>query len=632
MACGLKGPGTIMKYKSDNTSGSTEQLPDEFQWSLKAWSKLLAVVPQSERRGSIGLFSLILSVALIETIGVGSILPFVAVAANPSSLHKGFLGTLYSVSGFSNENRFLLLLGITVLLIIVIGNALRALATWHTHRFSQLTGHALAVTLLRAYLFRSYEYFLTRHSADLGKNILHEVHQVVNGVVFPVMSALSRIVMAVLIVALLFITDPGLTIVVILTLGSAYGVMYLLTRPLQMHLGEKHVTSNQDRYYIASEVFAGIKDIKLKGLEEISIRRYSAPSLTYSHGIALSMSLSQVPRFFLETIAFGGVIAMILYLLLVRGGITDVLPLVSLYVFAGYRLLPALQEIFSSVTRIRFSWPSLELVYRDLNVDAQSRASLPSLTPLPFTKAIHLDHVSYKYPLGDREVFRDVSLEIPHGARIGFIGSTGSGKSTAVDLILGLLRPAEGRIFIDDTPLDNEKSIRRWQACIGYVPQHIFLADDTISANIAFGAEGKEIDHTAVERAAQMAQLHEFIVKELPEGYGTTVGERGIRLSGGQRQRLGLARALYGNPSVLVLDEATSALDNETELQVMDALERIGREVTIILIAHRLSTLKGADFIFRIENGAVVSVGSRDHPSMTEKSGNEFNATLYSAR
>jgi ABC-type multidrug transport system fused ATPase/permease subunit len=556
------------------------------------------------------LFILMVLVAFIETLGVGTILPFVAVAANPTALDKvGPLGAVYRWSGAESENQFLLLLGSTVLLVVVAGNALKALSTWLTHRFSQMAGHALAIQLFSSYLARPYEYFLTRHSADLGTNILQEVHQVVNGVVFPAMSALSRLITVVLLVALLFVADPWLTLSAIISLGGAYGIIYALTRTLQARLGNKHIAADHGRYYIASEVFSGVKDIKLRGLEAMSIERFAVPSLSYARGLALSMMLSQTPRFFVEVVAFGGVIAILLYLLTARDGIADVLPLVSLYVFAGYRLLPALQEIFSSATRIRFSWPSLVLIHQEM-ADAPTPAVRTFVcAALPFTYAIRLEKVSYRYPFGEREVLTDVSLDIPHGARVGFIGPTGSGKSTTVDLILGLLRPMEGRILIDDTPLTDEETIRRWQARIGYVAQHIFLADDTIAANIAFGQRVGEIDRAEVERAARMAQFHDFIVNALPEGYETQIGERGVRLSGGERQRLGLARALYGNPAVLVLDEAMSALDDETEAMVMKVLDAIGRDVTIIAIAHRISTIRRSDLIFRMEEGRLAASG-----------------------
>jgi ATP-binding cassette, subfamily B, bacterial PglK len=579
-----------------------------------AVGKLQFILPPPQKREALRLLASMVLVSIIESLGVGSILPFVAVAANPAVLNgAGPLAAFYKYVGSTDPNTFLLLLGAGVLTVLVVGNLLRGISTWQTHRFSQMCGHALAARLITSYLARPYEYFLTRHSADLGKNILHEVHQVVNGVLFPAISGVSRAITALLIIGLLLFADPVLTLAAIASIGGAYFAIYMVSRALQSRLGERHVTSNNSRYYVASEIFSGIKDVKLGALESICLDRYLTPSAIYARGLALSMTLSQTPRFLLEAVAFGGALSMLLYLLVSRGSIAGAIPLVSLYVFAGYRLLPALQEIFYSATRLRFSLASLNELYRDL---ADAPCTLPEAlrpVPLAFRRVLRLEHVTYVYPQSERRVLDDVSLEIPRGARVAFIGPTGSGKSTTVDVILGLLRPSAGRVLVDDICLSDDEALRRWQCCIGYVPQHIFLADDTIAANIAFGQAPDKVDYAAVERAARMAQLHEFITNDLDGGYQAAVGERGIRLSGGQRQRLGLARALYGNPSVLVLDEATSALDNETEAQVMNALAAIGPEVTIIAIAHRLSTIREFDLVFRMDGGTV-ALAERGEP------------------
>jgi ABC-type multidrug transport system fused ATPase/permease subunit len=551
------------------------------------------------------------AVALLETIGVGTIVPFMMVVANPSVLHEdNWVGRIYAWSAIGSDDRFLFLLGLAVLFVLVGGNALKATGTWSIHRFSQMAGYAIALQLFRTYLARPYEYFLTRHSADLGKNILTEVQQVVSGVLWPGLSALSRAIAVLLLIALLLVADPLLTLAAVLTLSGAYALIYVGTRRYLLRIGQKQVAANRARYYVASEVFSGVKEVKLKGLEDVSAERLSGPSLQFARHLAVSHTLSQAPRYVLEVIAFGGILLIILFLLAERKGLSEALPLVSLYAFAGYRMLPALQEVFNGVTRMRFSWATLELVRQEMM--SPVAPALPFVAPLPFERAIRLENVSYRYPLGDAPALVNIYLEIPRGARVGFIGPTGSGKSTAIDVILGLLRPSNGRVMIDGIALDSEELIRSWQARIGYVPQHIFLADDTVAANIAFGEVAGRMNHAAVERAARMAQLHDFVTNELPRGYDTPVGERGIRLSGGQRQRLGLARALYGNPAVLVLDEATSALDNETEAAVIQALDELRAGCTVIMIAHRLTTVRCCDFLVRMEDGRVTASGTPD--------------------
>jgi ABC-type multidrug transport system fused ATPase/permease subunit len=300
---------------------------------------------------------------------------------------------------------------------------------------------------------------------------------------------------------------------------------------------------------------------------------------------------------------------LLLVLLKKEGGeLANVLPLIALYAFVGMRLMPALQQVFGAFAKLRFGQPALEALHRDLVEAEQAGAPLTAGVRtethkvLPLKESIALDGIVYTYPQADKPALNNLSLTISARSTVGFVGSTGAGKTTAVDLILGLLEPQQGHLKIDGQPV-NGKALRAWQRNIGYVPQSIFLTDDTVAANIAFGVPLSKIDQIAVERAARIAELHDFVINEMPKGYGTLVGERGVRLSGGQRQRIGIARALYHDPEVLVLDEATSALDNLTEKAVMDAVHNLGHRKTIIIIAHRISTVKECDSIFLLENG-----------------------------
>jgi ABC-type bacteriocin/lantibiotic exporter with double-glycine peptidase domain len=548
--------------------------------------------------------------ALLETIGVASIVPFMMVVANPKVLHEqGWLGDLYAYSGMQSDNRFLVLLGLAVFAVMLVSNVVKALTTWFTQRFTYRVGHNISLELYRSYLDRPYEYFLSRHTSDLGKNVLSEVDQVLVGVIQPGVVAISRTFVATLICLLLLITNPLLALVVVVVLGGAYALLYTAIRTHLSRIGTDRVAANRERYHVASESFSGIKEVKLKSLEDAYGRRFLSPSERYAVHQAASQSIAALPRYGMEVIAFGGILTIVIYLLAVEKGVQHALPLIALYAFAGYRIMPTLQEIFASVARIRFSMPALDVLYKDIQNIAPPERRERHPAPLPFTSSIRMDRVTFSYPSSVKPVLRDISIEIRRGTRVGFVGPTGSGKSTAVDLILGLLRPTEGQVLVDGEPLASSETIRRWQSLVGYVPQHIFLADDTVAANIAFG---EELDGEKVEKAARMAQLHDFIVAELPQGYDTRIGERGIRLSGGQRQRLGLARALYGNPSVLVLDEATSALDTATEDAVMSALDGLDSGCTIIIIAHRLSTIRKCDVNFKFENGALIGTVSSE--------------------
>lgn len=576
--------------------------------------KIMDILPASQKRQVGWLLAMSTLTALLETAGVVSIVPFMMVVSNPQILHQnGWLSHLYAASGVDHENYFLFLLGAITFTILVAGNGFKALNSWLINRFTFRTGHEISMRLIRSYLAQPYEYFLTHHSAELGKNILAEVQQVTGGVLRPGMTALTRLVIAVFLATLLLLADPLLALTVVIVLGGGYGVIYGATRVYLARSGQERVAVNRERYHVTAEAFAGAKEMKLKGLENAYAARFEKPSLRFARIQSVNQALSELPRYGLEVIAFGGILIIVLYLLVVHEGLGNALPMIALYAFAGYRMLPTLQEVFAGFAKMRFGKPALDLLHKDMmgKAGAVPPPAQP-VEPLPFLDCIHLDRVNYGYPSGDRSVLHDVSIEIRRGMRVAFIGPTGSGKSTIVDLILGLLLPSSGWVIVDGTPLRDPSTIRRWQRQIGYVPQHIFLADDTISANIAFGQAPGTADSTAVEKAARMAQLHDFIVSELPQGYDTKIGERGVRLSGGQRQRLGLARALYGDPQVLVLDEATSALDNDTEAAVMDALGGLGSDKTIIMIAHRLSTVRRCDVLFKLKSGRIVASGTHE--------------------
>ena len=324
----------------------------------------------------------------------------------------------------------------------------------------------------------------------------------------------------------------------------------------------------------------------------------------------------------MEAIAFGGILLVVLYYIKQSGTFTDVLPLIALYAFAGYRLMPALQLIYSNFTYLRSVGPSLDAMYDDLN-SLDSFSSQHDQGILPLNKAINLNHISYHYPNSSKTALKDISLNIPAYTTVGLVGATGSGKTTTVDIILGLLKVQQGTLEVDGKVIDKH-NLRAWQKSIGYVPQHIYLADNTVAANIAFGINPEDINQAAVERAAKIANLHEFVINELSLQYQTTLGERGIRLSGGQRQRIGIARALYHNPKILILDEATSALDNLTEKVVMEAVYRLSNKITIILIAHRLSTVKLCDNIYLLEMGKLKEQGTFEKLT---KSSNLFQET-----
>ena len=583
---------------------------------IDIYHKINKLLTSREKRNVVFLFLLNIVMGISEVIGVASVMPFIAVVANPNIIKSNvYLNYLYNTLKFSNPQNFLILIGILSFLIVVISLAIKALAHWGISRFSYMRNYTLSYRLLKRYLSQPYTWFLNRHSADLGKTLLAEVGQVINGTLIPAMNLIAYSIVALLLIALVIIVDPFVAIGTLSVLGGAYSIIYIKFRKYLVLIGKYRVKANQERFKIVQEALGGIKDIKVLGKEEGYLKSFKKPSQDFARMQASNQIISIIPQFILQGIAFGGIIAIIVIILTINNGKLDVvLPMIGLYAFAGMRLLPALQNIYSSLSRLKFGKAALDLLYKDMIELGKIMPDKTNLYPpqqnhkIEIKRNIELRNISYCYPGTKEYALFNLNLKINMGTKVAFVGSTGAGKTTAVDLILGLLEPTKGKLLVDDVAI-KMGLVRSWQKCIGYVPQYIFLTDDSIAANIAFGIAPEKVDMEAVERAAIIANLHEFIINSLPNGYKSKIGERGVRLSGGQRQRIGIARALYYDPEVLVLDEATSSLDNLTEQSVMKAVHNIGNQKLIIIVAHRLSTVENCDMIYFFENGNIRSTG-----------------------
>ena len=377
---------------------------------------------------------------------------------------------------------------------------------------------------------------------------------------------------------------------------------------LLVTLGKERVEANRQRFQVLNEAFNTIKEIKLGNFEKVFSQRFSDAAKIYATREVSAQSFSNLPRYVVEALAFGVLLSVILILILRDNEFNTMLPLITLYALAAYRLLPALQQVYASLSQLKYAAPAIEAIQKDLVVTKHVIEQISS-HDLQFDKFIQFRDVTFRYPSSGSSSLEGLNLIIPACSNVGIVGTSGSGKTTFLDILLGLLLPQSGIIQIGQEKLNN-KTLRSWQKLVGYVPQQINLIDDTVAANIAFGIESKNIDQAAVERAAKSASIHKFIIDELSNGYQTKIGEKGIRLSGGQRQRLAIARALYKEPKVLVFDEATSALDTISENNVMDALKKLSQDITIIQVAHRLNTLKECDFICIFDNGRLVEQGT----------------------
>ena len=578
---------------------------------MKIWNLLTGY----EKRRATLLLILILVMALLDTLGVASILPFIAVLSNPDLINTNvYLNSLFKASnifGVTNIQEFLFTLGIFVFLFLVFSLAFKALTIYAQERFVKMREYSLGLRLVEGYLKQPYSWFLSRHSADLGKNILSEVGEVTVKAISPLINLIANFLISFLILSLLIIANPLLALIVGCTLGLSYGLIYFLLRHYLNEIGKNRFNSNHLRYTKINEAFSAAKEVKILGLEDNYINLFSNPAKAYAESNTTLSIIEKLPRYALEAIAFGGIILVILYLMSLTGEFNKTLPIVSLYAFAGYRLMPALQQMYQSLSVIRFSGPIVNSLNNDLN-NIKTYNSKKDDGILNLNKSIDLKNIEYNYPNSSLSALKGININIPSKSTIGLVGKTGSGKTTTADIILGLLEPQKGSLEVDGEII-KDHNIRLWQKSIGYVPQNIFLSDSSVAENVAFGVEAKNINQDALERACKIANIHEFILKELPDQYQTTIGERGVRLSGGQRQRIGIARALYRNPQILVLDEATSSLDNQTEQAVIDAINNLNKNVTIIMIAHRLTTVKKCDKIYLFEKGKIIDVGDFDY-------------------
>ncbi len=589
---------------------------------MKKLKKLLYLLSINERRHTILILVTTLIMALIDMLGVASIMPFIAVLMKPDIIETNyFLKATFEITtsiGIETNQEFLFFLGIIVFLFLIISLLFRAMTTYLQLRFTHHLEFSIGKRLVENYLHQPYSWFLNRNSAEIGKTILSEVGFVIGNGINPLVSIISQFIVVLTLVVLLMVVDPWLTIIVFCVLGLAYSFIFILLKNFLSNIGKQRVKANEGRYLSVIEAFGAAKEIKVGNLEETYTQRFSKPAKNYSIYQALASATSTLPRFVIEAIAFGGLILILLYLMNKSDNLNTALPIISLYAFAGYRLMPALQNIYSASSSLRYLGPALDKLHNDIRSLKSINFDNKKNKIISLKKAITLSNIDYHYPNTSKSIIKNIDLKIPAHTNVGIVGTTGSGKTTIVDIILGLLEPQQGTLEVDGQII-NQFNNKIWRKSIGYVPQQIYLSDNTIAANIAFGLNSENINHLAVQRAAKIANLHQFVFNELPAKYNTIIGERGIRLSGGQRQRIGIARALYFNPQVLIFDEATSALDNLTEQAIMETLNNLDKEITTITVAHRLQTVKECKIIFFIENGKLKDQGNFDELSKKNK-------------
>jgi ABC-type multidrug transport system fused ATPase/permease subunit len=596
----------------------------------KALFQLYGHLSRRRRVQLVLLLALMVLAALCEVATLGAVLPFLALIANPDALaDHGSLRGAFAFLGFVEVNSLLLAATILFTAVAIGAGIIRLLFVWASNRLMFGLAHDVCVDVYRRTLYQPYDYHIAKNTSEVVA-ATNKVQLVVGGILLSFMQAVTAAIISVFIFAALLAIDPLVALGCGLLFAAIYLVIMSATRNRLRVLSRLLSRALPERVKTLQEGLGGIRDVLLDHAQAICAEKFRAADAGFQRAHADSLFIGAAPRFVLETC--GIVLIAFLGLLLTsrEGGLTAALPVLGALALGAQRMLPLLQQIYAGVVQIR--------THRDVLGDVLALLSLPIssesveaelASPMPFERQITLTGVGFAYASGACPVLRDISLVVPKGARVGFVGQSGSGKSTLIDLVMGLLVPTEGTIRIDGQVL-NERSRLRWQKRIAHVPQTVFLSDATIAENIAFGVDAKDIDMERVQEAARVARVADFLVG-LPHGYNTKVGERGTSLSGGQRQRIGIARALYRRADVLVFDEATSALDGKTEAEVMDAIAGLGPDLTVFLVAHRLSTLSICSRIVCIQDGRIAGAGSYEEIVLGETEEAKGRLALRSA-
>lgn len=550
--------------------------------------------------------------AVMEVVGIGMIPAFVAIIADPEKVMQiSWLQSLFATLQITTARDLLLWGSVALLSIFIIKSIYIITFNYFEAHFIYRRRYIISHRLMRAYMQAPFVFHLQRNTAELLRNISHEVEVLINSVVANLLKMTRETVMALAILIFLFIMEPLITVLVISLSVLGAGSFILLNKKKMKEYGEEEQDRRAKMIKALNQGLGGIKDARVLNREDGFIEKFRIETYKSSKLKAYIQFIQQVPRPVVETTAVLGMLMVAVLLIWQNRPMAAIIPVLTLFAMATVRLMPSIQQILTIYATLRYNKVSINPIYADLKelekFNKRFNEERKSKEKLLFNNGIRIRNLSYHYPNSSEQALNKVSLNIKKGEAVAFVGASGAGKTTMVDIILGLLEPDEGEIYVDGKNI--AANLSAWQQNVGYIPQAIYLADETLRANVAFGLPEAEIDDAKVMEAIRLAQL-ETMVKELPKGFNTIVGEHGTRLSGGQRQRLGIARALYHNPNVLVMDEATSALDNITEKHIISAIEKLKGGHTLIMIAHRLTTVKNCDKLYFMEDGAIVQEGS----------------------
>lgn len=566
--------------------------------------QVLSILNRGEKIKLVILFFMVGLGSILELLGVSAFSPLINLITDPSIIHtKWYLEWLYQALRIQDTRRFLSVVILIIIAIYIIKNVYLIWERNILYRYIFNVQKRVSVKLLKAYLNEPYSFFLTRNTAVLQRSLQSDTDSFVKAIKH-FLELMIEAITCVVIIVYLFLVSHSMTIIIAVILVGLVGFFALTTKKKTQKLGRDSQKYKAEIYQYMNQALGGVKEIKVLNREHTFLDKYEDSFGKFTYAQRVSEILGMVPKYCVEASCMTGLlVAILLKMYFGQKDLIDFIPQLSVFAIASVRLLPSVGRINQYFTYILYEQPSIALVYHDLqeveNIEEQTKQN----QDWKLKSELRICSISYHYPNTDKNVLENASMVIRKGTMVGLVGASGAGKSTLADIILGLLTPQMGKIYADD--LDVLKNVQTWQQEIGYIPQVIYLSDDSIRNNIAFGVPEDEIDDTRVRLATEQAQLADFI-DLLPDGYQTSVGDRGIRLSGGQRQRIGIARALYNDPELLILDEATSALDHDTETAVMEAIDHLQGQKTMIIIAHRLSTIANADCIYEVADGKIV--------------------------
>ena len=543
--------------------------------------------------------------ALLELVGVSLIAQLVSLISNPESISQNrFLSFLFDMTHASSERQFFLYVVITLIVIYLLKNLYLTVMAYVKYAFIYNNQLKLSGRLIDCYLKKPYTYHLDKNSAEMIRSIMLDSERFFQ-LLLTSFTLFSELMVSALLCIYLIVVDWMITVSVVVILGLVSGIYLFIFHGKSKKNGEISQYNDGKMHQAINQALGAVKDIKILHRERYFVNAFTKRGAKKYTAVRNNEILGALPAYIIETVCVGAILLVLVVKLYNGQDLNDMIPQLAAFAMAAFKLLPSVGKVNNYLNLIIFLRPSVDLIYRDIkDTEDMLDVMVKDADQGQYSAdSIKIEHVSYRYPKTQKDVLSDVSFEIPSGESVGLIGPSGAGKSTIADIILGILTPTQGKVMYGD--MNVHEHPLKWSQKLAYIPQAIFLADETIRNNVAFGIEDEDIDEDKVWKALSEAQLDEF-VRSLPEGLDTMVGERGVRLSGGQRQRIGIARALYGDPDILVLDEATSALDSETESAVMEAIDRLHGRKTLIIIAHRLTTISNCGIIFKVGDGRII--------------------------